>query len=360
MSGTTGQLQTFDLSLNTLGPVFIGDGEKIGKKEYIHDRQRGTASLFDEKKFFRLLTEKNLVDKYEAFMYGGEGELYDFLTCDCGLREPDWAPALRCSLKMGDNLDAARSANEISCFVRDARSRAYIPGSSVKGALRTVLLQQMILKDGRKRELQSSPKERGEVIPEERYLHKLKLKEKTSDMVNSIMRGVRVSDSMPVGDDELCIASKYDCSTTGWMRRINTFRECLRPNVRLHFKLSLDQSILKGVITADSLMAAIDEFDGYYLDTYLSHFPVPRGMVNVDFENCIFLGGGSGFFSKSLLYPYLGKERGLKNTARMMQKTFSGHYHERDLEKGISPHMMKYTRYEGQVYPMGMCGVELK
>ena len=132
---TTGKFQTFDLKLKALGPVFIGDGTKTGKKEYLHDRQRGLASFFDGEKFFRLLLEKGLEDKYEAFMYGGQGDLHAFLTCGCGLREEDWAPALRCSLKIGDDLDAARSANDIFGFVRDAGSRAYIPGSSVKGAL---------------------------------------------------------------------------------------------------------------------------------------------------------------------------------------------------------------------------------
>lgn len=30
---TTGKFQTFDLKLKALGPVFIGDGTKTGKKE---------------------------------------------------------------------------------------------------------------------------------------------------------------------------------------------------------------------------------------------------------------------------------------------------------------------------------------
>ena len=357
---TTGKFQTFDLKLKALGPVFIGDGTKTGKKEYLHDRQRGLASFFDGEKFFRLLLEKGLEDKYEAFMYGGQGDLHAFLTCGCGLREEDWAPALRCSLKIGDDLDAARSANDIFGFVRDAGSRAYIPGSSVKGALRTVLLQQLILKDGGKKDLEFSPRDRNGRIPEERYLHRLKLKSRAADMVNSIMRGVRLSDSLPLDETELCIVSKWDWSIGGRMRRINLFRECIRPGTELRLKLGLDQSVLKGAVTAESLRAAIDEFDEYYLRTYLSYFSVPRGMVDVDFENCIFLGGGTGFFSKSLLYPYLGERQGLEKTARLMAGEFKGHYHERDVEKGISPHTVKYARYEGMFYPMGLCGVEIE
>lgn len=357
---TTGKLQTFDLKLKTLGPVFIGDGARTGKKEYLHDRQRGLASFFDGEKFFRLLLEKGLEDKYENFMYGSQGDLYAFLTRSCGLREEDWAPALRCSLKIGDDLDAARSANDIFSFVRDARGRAYIPGSSVKGALRTVLLQQMILKDGGKKELEFSPRDREGRIPEERHLHRLKLRSNAADMVNSIMRGIQLSDSLPLEETELCIVSKWDWSTGDRMRRINLFRECIRPGVQLRLKLGLDQSVLKGAVTAESLGAAIDEFDEYYLCTYLSRFSVPRGMVDVDFENCIFLGGGTGFFSKSLLYPYLGERRGLEKSVRLMSGQFRAHHHERDVEKGVSPRTVKYARYGGMFYPMGLCRVEIE
>ena len=71
------------------------------------------------------------------------------------------------------------------------------------------------------------------------------------------------------------------------------------------------------------------------------------------------LGGGSGFFAKSLSYPYLGEKEGLRWTAEQMAQMFHRHKHERDAEKGISPHTMKYARFRGRLYPYGHCGVSI-
>ena len=73
----------------------------------------------------------------------------------------------------------------------------------------------------------------------------------------------------------------------------------------------------------------------------------------------LILGGGSGFFAKSLAYPYLGEEEGLRWTAEQMKQMFRNHKHERDAENGISPHTMKYARFRGRLYPYGYCGVSI-
>ena len=73
----------------------------------------------------------------------------------------------------------------------------------------------------------------------------------------------------------------------------------------------------------------------------------------------LILGGGSGFFAKSLAYPYLGEEEGLRWTAEQMKQMFHNHKHERDAENGISPHTMKYARFRGRLYPYGYCGVNI-
>lgn len=73
----------------------------------------------------------------------------------------------------------------------------------------------------------------------------------------------------------------------------------------------------------------------------------------------LILGGGSGFFAKSLAYPYLGEKEGLRWTAEQMAQMFRKHGHERDIEKGVSPHTMKYARFRGRVYPYGYCGVNI-
>lgn len=59
----------------------------------------------------------------------------------------------------------------------------------------------------------------------------------------------------------------------------------------------------------DSLLESIQQFDAYYQQTYARHFTLPRGAVNLPQQPCLILGGGSGFFAKSLAYPIWVKKR---------------------------------------------------
>lgn len=352
-------LQVYDLYLTTASPLFIGDGAMILKKNYLFDPRSETVTIFDERKFFELLVAHNLIDQYEAFIMANEQQkLYTFLKEVCRLSEKDWSGAVRYTLGAKDSLDANHTLKDIHTFVRDSYGRAYVPGSSVKGALRTVLLNERILKS-------PSPKE---PIPksfsalEGNYLHTLKLdKKKTASAVNSIMRGIHVSDSLPISDEAMMLARKKDAHTDGSFSAGKGVlcREAVRPGTRIHLKLTLDQSVLKQHITAKSLAEMIDRFDAYYADTYLPYFEEPEQAGDYPYENSLILGGGAGFFSKSLVYPYLGYEKALQKTAEQMQRQFRKHHHNQDAALGISPHTMEYTKYKAAYYPMGLCEVEI-
>ena len=362
MNGSAGPLQIFDLVLTTQSPLFVGDGKTILKKSYLYNKRANQISIFDEEKFFALLLQRNLVDPFEKFMLGELNNLFVFLTQDCHLTEADWKPAVRYVFDAGAALDAHQKLTDIQSFIRDAAGRVYLPGSGVKGALRTILLHQMICEEGIEHtQLKPDLRIKCGVIPEESYLHTLKLDQnKPDNMVNSILRGVQVSDSMPVSDENVVLADKWDSQVNGTLKKVPVCRESIRPGTQIHLKLTLDQSILKGRITKESIMQAVNHFDTYYENTYLRRFSEPRNQAKVSYENFLFLGGGSGFFAKSLVYPYLGEKRGLKKVSEIMQDSFRTHHHDRDEALGISPHTLKYTKYQGQYYPMGMCGVEIR
>ena len=354
-------LQVYDLKLTAFCPVFIGDGGTILKKSYLYDSRTKRVLIFDEKKFFGLLFEKNLADQYETFMLGASGNLFRFLTQDCHLTEKDWLPAVRYTVDAGAALDANHAFMDIHSFIRNAFGQPYVPGSSVKGALRTVLLQQMILRGAESHpDLVYNHKTASEVIPEEKYLHTLQLSENSNDMINSIMRGISITDSLPISDQNMTLFAKLDAHIDGSLNKVNVCRESICPGTEIQLKLILDQSVLKGVITKESIVNAIDEFNAYYCETYLDHFYEPDHMADVYYDNCLILGGGAGFFSKSLAYPYLNEERALRKVSDFMIRTFRGHNHEKDFQIGISPHTVKYAQYAGGIYPVDMCGVQIQ
>lgn len=351
-------LQAFDLILTVWAPLFIGSGSSYTKKEYLYNSRNGKVSFLDEQKFFSFLVERDLVEKYSQFMLGPDTNLWAFLTKECGIADAELRPLTRYTVHVGDAMDAEHSLKEIHAFQRDPYGRAYIPGSSVKGALRTAWLLDAVLDDTTLGHTLAPGKKA--TFPEEAYVNLLHLNPKRpSDAVNSIFRGIQVSDSGPIPDDRMMLASKTDASTEGGTHSINLCRECVSPNTRIRFRLTLDQSVLKGRITQETLQKAIQRSNTYYQQTYARKFTPPAGSVSLPQQPYLILGGGSGFFAKSLAYPYLGEREGLRWTVDQMTQMFRKHKHALDVQKGVSPHTMKYARFNGRFYPYGYCGVSI-
>ena len=359
-------LQIFDLILTVRSPLFIGDGRMYTKAEYLYCTRNGRASLLDEQKFFTFLTDRGLIDRYIQFMLCDQSNLRDFLTEDCGVSDTDLNALTRYTIEAGDAV--TNPPKNLYTFQRDAYGKAYIPGSSLKGALRTVWLLQAVRAD--QSTGHSLASDDNAAFPEEKYINQLHLRLQedgsiASDAVNSLFRGVQVSDSKPIPNERMALCGKFDVLPDGSFPKnskkgLPLFRECAIPGAKVRFKLTLDQSVLKGRITKESLMDAIQQFDTYYEQTYSRHFTAPSGAVNLPQQPHLILGGGSGFFAKSLAYPYLGEEKGLRWTAEQMTQMFSNHKHQDDVKPyGISPHTMKYARFRGQFYPYGYCEVSI-
>ena len=152
-----------------------------------------------------------------------------------------------------------------------------------------------------------------------------------------------------------------DVFTNGTVNLINTVcRECVCPGTQIRFRVTLDQSILQNRITRESLQKAVLQFDQYYQETYLSHFAAPKRAQALPSKPWLLLGGGAGYFSKTLSYPYLGPEKALPWVADQLARKASHHKHEKDVQRGISPHTVKYGQYHGQLYPFGACEVSFQ
>lgn len=359
-------LELYDLILTVKAPLFVGSGKSYVKKAYLFLSPEITRSpgakvmLLDEGAFFRLLVERNLVDQYERFMLSAQTDCFRFLTSDCHLTMREISAVSRYTIDVEDALDRNHSLKEIHAFVRDACGRAYVPGSSVKGALRTALLTDLVLQTPEQHSL-PDPR-RG--FPEGQFLHTLSLKKDKSgvpldDAVNSILRGLYISDSLPVDDSSMMLAGKIDADICGETHKINLCRECIKPGTQLRFKLTLDRSVLKDRITADSLMESIQAFDRFYEDAWLRAFQIPARGVDVVSDSYLVLGGGAGYAAKTLVYPYLDERAGVREVSQILSRAFPRHRHEHDLDAGISPRMAKYAQFRGSLYPYGLCEVSL-
>lgn len=350
-----GHLQEYTLTLTTKAPVFIGSGVVYGKMDYIFDAVRKTVSFIDQTRFFQLLIDRDLIDKYESFILNKRPSdtIQYFLKNICKLDAKTINSLIVNRVSAADALDENHSLKEIQAFIRRADGRAYIPGSSLKGCLRTVLLTNMLLSDSNK------------VYPinikqlESKYLHTLQITNKQSDMVNSVMRGISISDSEPIDEKNMILASKIDSFPDGFENRINVVRQCIAPETKITFRLTLDQNILSGANILTKLREAIRAFDAFYIQEYNSYFAIKKEFEDLFRDDFIVLGGGSGFFAKNLIYPLYAPNhaKAVETVSQSMQQK---HKHEKDIEYGISPRTFKITEFDRFAYPIGLCQVTIQ
>ena len=365
MTDSSRVLEVYDLKLTVVTPFFVGDGIELDKRSYLYNQNRKTVSMIDPERLFKLIVDSRLTDAYEAFMLGGGKDLYEFLRYN---RVPEQAVSelILFSVDAENAIvekDGVPTLQNIRTFIRDAYGHPYVPGSSVKGALRTIILQKLILDDKNRPDMDTNDKHFSKDFDKalsNRYINILKLHKVATNPLNSIMRGIRVSDSRPLSNSDLTLSKKIDVHTDGFNRDIPVVRETLKPKSEIQLKLTLDQGLLQNQITPEYIIDAVNRYADYYSKTYAKKFSQPDNSADVDYTGCLIFGGGASFFTKSLLYPYFGEERAVEITTELMKHNYKNGKHYLDPMKGISPRTLKYTKFRQKLLPLGVCKIEIK
>lgn len=230
----SGTLQCFDLTLTTQGLLHIGDGKVIPKKFYMLNGN--TISYIDEERLFALLLRRNQLERFEAYCLGADTDLGRFFK-SIALSPAEQHALVRCTFRSADALDENHSCKEIRPFIRNTANQVYVPGSSIKGALRTALLFSMIQQDGSKKAPLDWQKPRGAF--EARYLHQLYPQIERDTPQKDLLRGLSVSDSQVIADSAMCLSCKCDASVSGAVRKLPVCRECIAPGQLIHTTLTL-------------------------------------------------------------------------------------------------------------------------
>lgn len=392
-------LLTIPLTLHVLTPVHIGCGQQLMKKEYIVDPKENRVYVLDTERFFSWLIDRNLDDAYFAFVQSSDKDLYKWLHDNVPLKD-EWNAftlytveglygqkeigAIREQEKYAaQNKFAAGKKKKplffpIDLMMKDPYGKPYIPGSSLKGAIRTALLNQMISDCDKKYKVQRAVGQfnstmsgtkvnfekmkdikRNMQFLEQNCFHLLEPSDEVrmKEAICSVMRGLSISDSEPLELSCLTLCRKIDYDITGQNPSyINLLRECLKPGTEVYFTLTLDQDILgKAGIDEAYIEEAIKNFYILQNQEFVSKFQGFEG--DAQDERCaLYLGGGCGFHSKTLLLQLL-KEKAVSNTARLLEFLFPGGYHDADEACGASPHMIKGTLINNTKVLMGKCEV---
>ncbi len=345
-------LKKYKFVFNTVGPVFIGSGQNLKKKEYIFDENKGRVKIIDVNKMLGFICkDKNLMRDYEKLMMSGDknDDLQSFFN-DHKISEKDYKNWIlrECNVKGNFN------GEDINTFVRDGRGEAYIPGSSLKGMFRTVILSYLIrhADEEYKNEMRArvaedlSDEHLAEVdkAMSVKFLHSKLTDSDRKDMVNSIMRGLIISDSKKIADKNMALYKKFDMSVKGEGHSLNLVRECVDFKVKIETTITIDTTIFP--YTKDELFKMFEEFTQYYKEILEDKFKgCPKHSVS---NKRFFLGGGAGFISKTDLYALFDEKKAIEITGRILDSKFCNKKHLSDAKvHGISPRILKCVGIKG-------------
>ena len=144
-------MKHYTLKLTAVTPFHVGSDVKYSKKEYHVDTETQTVTLMDMNRVMGWIAEQGreaLIGAFESFMMSrNDNDIRDFLTRRIRMPETVQKDCVLYSFRCGGAFSSDTNKRDLSAFMRDAEGRPYVPGSSLKGALRTALLYQMIAKE---------------------------------------------------------------------------------------------------------------------------------------------------------------------------------------------------------------------
>ena len=376
------------IEFQTLSPVFIGGGRELNKKEYIYDRNNGSIYLVDFRKMCEGLQARRLLDAFEAYLMEDvqtqsrqqgtfyNRELIHFLR-DNRVPETVYKNWYIGAVKVADKSMNMHSAKSIQMFMRNAANEPYVPGSSFKGMLRTILETKYYLenrdeademaeriksarKQNRNRYLNDEDREIDiQSVHRELFeVYKDNPRKSLADQNNDTLRGLLIGDSQPIALENMCICQKIDLTVSGEQRPLNLVRECIKPGIRIRIPITIDTRICPYSIK--DILDAIREFNKNYITQFTRHFqgaPATNGN-----STTFYLGGGAGYLSKTVTYGVMQGDEAVRMTAEIIDQTLpekvrEKHKHYLDARKGVSPHLLKCTLYQGRLCQMGACCV---
>ena len=381
-------LKRYKITLKVITPVFIGSGQELSKKEYIYFKDIKEAWILDRNKLMKDIIKRGLVKDFERYMFRGEERLLDWLKAK-GYTRKEMQNLCAYQLNCADSLETLNRSIEIKEFIKDAYGMPYIPGSSLKGAIRTSLLGSRILQNKQayekvKKDVLECPtyfeneklntkyitkdikynkksNKKQDKEPNKGYLkkesirieqtafHTLNVTDKRYDARNDELRGISISDSLPLQPSCLTLCQKQDINLIGKENPINILRESLKPETEVIFELTIDTSVTK--ITEQEILQALQEVYTFYQNVYVKKFP---NIAKSEIGN-LYLGGGCGYGTKTVLYELLEEPKRVEIASNLMMLKFPNpkHGHKDDVKRGISPHMLKCTTYNGTYCEMG-------
>lgn len=360
-------LVSYRVEMKAVGPVFIGSGKEISKKEYVFLNNK-KAAILDIQKLYSGLKKRGKSGAFEEYLlYNNRNNLADWLRRQ-NIMLSDIRPFIRYSLDCENMVVERKNTLQVLACMKDAYGNPYVPGSSLKGMFRTIFLGAEVMDDPRKYQRMKENLKRNADVRAFRnaYLKRdisgiegaafrtlNRMGTKAGDAVNDVLQGVIFSDSEPLSVDDLILCQRVELHTDRTEKSLPILRECIKPGTTITYMITIDKHICK--LTDKQIIQAVNDFGNNYYRSFGSSFKYMDRLR----DNEVLLGGGCGFVSKTVIYPLFGKAEGVEVTQKILEMTTPRiHKHNKDKAYGASPHIMKCTWYQGKTVQMGVCRLE--
>ena len=276
----------YQLTLLTLAPVFIGSDTIYSSKEYIYENNQ---YYFPEMyQLYQFIQQNHIENTFEKFLCNSNKRLrlIDFFN-DQKIKSRDFGGFRILVVK--NSVDKPAKLNDINGFIKDELGHAYIPGSSLKGALRTLVENQ------------------------NHFLSSL-----SKDDKNLFWSNVQVSDSEKINNDDFMISQKWDLSyKKDKPHNLPLFRESIKPLKKIKFNLRVTSQ--NAITIFNQLEELADknyqEYSQWFLKDFNSKYIQDNPGANY---HPLYLGAGSGVWTKVNL---LKKEDIKKDFEKKFQKS---------------------------------------
>ena len=407
------QFETAKMCLKVVTPINIADGIVLGAKDYLYDSRRQKVYFLNLHQWHLFIYKHMLLEKYESYLanFRDKQSLLEWLRMQ-GYDIDDVRTVITSEAQATVNLmdsERKKTLNDINRHIQQPDGSLYVPGSSIKGVFRTAILYSLLqkrqdikgkywcyikqqvdiikklLEEERKpRELQIMPhsvikKKKDQAAKEidkltgsleSELLNALRLKDdkerniSNKNAVCSAMRGLQVSDTYASRNVQTAILQKVDGGFDKFgkasPKKLPIFRECMLPEAELFFDVKIEKAVMNtiGINSVDDLLKATHSFFAAVTDLLQQAFgkEYQEAFQGVAAGN-MFLGGNTGFLSKTLLAMLAPDKDTAKNTIKvLLDKSFKNHKHLlRD--KIIAPRTLKCTNYNGKLMLMGVAEV---
>ena len=378
--------------LDIITPVNIASNEKLNTTDYIYDSKNQVAYFLNPLLWHKFIYTKKLFPAYMDFINDKTKPrkiLYKWLI-EQGYNIEDIKEVVKYKLIAHENIDkiSKDSLNDIILQTKLIDGSAYIPGSTLKGLIRTAILYDLLQKNPHLKQRLWQSLERAingnksydEIKRVENNLNRLLTaeiegtgkreytkydKKSTKSEYYNFMQGIKLSDAMAKTEhNNLVLLKKIDLAVKDNYIKENSlsvYRECIEPKTRFYFDMQIEKRFTQklNINSAEDILIMIQNFFDASNELLSSAFGKDYGFLFNDANlGNTYIGGGTGFLTKTLV-AYLAptKMKAKEFISRYLNMKFKQRVNRGIRDTKIAPRTLKTTKYNGKLTLLGIAKI---